>query len=341
MPKKPWDKGKVLCLGIEGTAHTFGVGLVNSSGNILAEVNDSYIPQPGKGIIPREAAQHHSNVAGKVLSKALMQSGIKANEIGLIAFSQGPGMGPCLRTAATAARALSVFIKVPLVGVNHIVAHIEIGKLVNRAKDPLILVLSGGTTQILSLEEGRYRIFGETLDITAANCLDVFAREVGLYDPNAPWPAYVFDEMAEKGHSYISLPYTVKGMDLQFSGLLTAALKKYREKKFRLEDLCFSLRETVLAMITEVAERALAHTEKKEVLLIGGMAQKARLREMLSIMAKEHETKFFTVPRQYATDNGAMIAWTGILAYQSGVTIEVEKSFVKPKWRIEDVEIPW
>jgi len=193
----------------------------------------------------------------------------------------------------------------------------------------------------LSLESGRYRIFGETLDITAANCLDVFAREVGLHDPNAPWPAYVFDEMAEKGHSYISLPYTVKGMDLQFSGLLTAALKKYREKRHRLEDLCFSLRETVLAMITEVAERALAHTDKKEVLLIGGMAQKERLREMLSIMAEEHDAKFFTVPRQYAVDNGAMIAWTGILAYQSGVTIEVEKSFVKGRWRVDQVPIPW
>ncbi len=335
------NRKPAVCLGIEGTAHTFGVALVDSSGKTLADVNDFYVPPSGKGIHPRECSQHHSLVAAKLLTKALQDSDVKPDGIDAVAFSQGPGMGPCLRTAATMARALSVFLHMPLIGVNHVVAHIEIGKLVNKAEDPLVLVLSGGTTQILALEEGRYRVFGETLDITAANCLDVFAREAGLHDPKAPWPAYVFDKMADGGESYISLPYTVKGMDLQFSGILTAALAKHREGKYRLEDLCFSLRETVLAMITEVAERALAHTRKAEVLLIGGMAQKARLREMLSIMAEEHEARFLVVPNQYATDNAAMIAWTGILAYKAGQTLTVERSLVKPKWRVDQVSILW
>lgn len=332
---------EILCLGIEGTAHTLGVGIVSSRGRILADIKDSLIPPPGKGIHPREASQHHSLVAGKVLRKALEEAGIKPKDLSLIAFSQGPGLGPCLRTVATAARALATFLEVPLIGINHIVAHIEMGKLSTGAKDPLILILSGGTTQILALAEGRYRVFGETLDITIANCFDVFAREVGLYDPKAPWPGPIFDEVASKGKNYIPLPYTVKGMDLQFSGLLTATLRKYREGGHRLEDLCYSLQETALAMVTEVAERALAHTGKREILLTGGFARNKRLQSMLASMASEHEARLHVVQGDFATDNGAMIAWTGLLAYGSGTRTEIEESLVKPRWRVDQVPVTW
>jgi len=331
---------RVLCLGIEGTAHTLGVGIADSQGRILANVKDSYIPPFGKGLHPREMAQHHSEVVGKVLEDALRISKVKPRELNLIAFSMGPGLGPCLRTAATAARALSTYLRIPLAGVNHMVAHVEIGKLITGAKDPVILNVSGGTTQIIVLEKGRYRVFGETLDIALGNCFDKFGREVHLHDPNNPWPGPLFEKMASKGTKYIPLPYTVKGMDLAFSGMLTYALNKFKEGE-RIEDLCYSIQETALAMVTEVTERALAHTEKKELLLTGGCAQNKRLQEMLNIMVKDHDAKFYVVPSEVATDNGAMIAWTGLLAYKSGITTPIEKSFVKRKWRIENVSIPW
>jgi len=331
---------RILCLGIEGTAHTLGIGIVDSKGRILANVKDSHIPPFGKGIHPREAAQHHADVIGKVLEEALRISEVKPRELNLIAFSMGPGLGPCLRAAATAARALSTYLNIPLVGVNHMVAHVEIAKLITGAKDSVILNVSGGTTQIIVLEKGRYRVFGETLDIAIGNCFDKFAREVRLHDPDTPWPGPLFDKMASKGTKYISLPYTVKGMDLAFSGMLTYALNKFKEGE-RIEDLCYSIQETALAMVTEVTERALAHTEKKELLLTGGFAKNKRLQEMLSIMVKDHDAKFYVVPNEVATDNGAMIAWTGLLAYKSGVTTPIEKSFVKRKWRIENVSIPW
>lgn len=331
---------RILCLGIEGTAHTLGIGIVNSDGKILANVKDSYIPPFGKGIHPREAAQHHAEVMGKVLKNALRTGNVNPKQLNLIAFSMGPGMGPCLRTAATAARALAIYLNIPLVGVNHIVAHVEIGKLVTGAKDPVILNVSGGTTQIVVFEDGKYRVFGETLDITVANCFDVFAREVGLHDPSSPWLGPKFDETASKGTEYITLPYTVKGMDLSFSGLLTHALTKFKEG-YKTEDLCYSIQETALAMVTEVTERALAHTEKNDLLLTGGFAKNKRLQEMLGTMTEERHAKLYVVPKELATDNGVMIAWTGLLAYRSGITTPVEKSFVKPKWRIEDVEIPW
>jgi len=341
MTRGSTSEAEYLCLGIEGTAHTLGMGVASSTRRILADVRDSYVPPVGKGIHPREASQHHGEVMGKVLAGALQEAQVRPEAIRLIAFSQGPGLGPCLRTAATTARALSTFLNAPLVGVNHIVAHIEIGKLMTGAVDPLILILSGGTTQIVALEDRRYRIFGETLDITVANCLDVFAREVGLTDPGKPWLGPKFDEAASKGSRYIPLPYTVKGMDLQFSGLLSAALRKHREGGSSLEDLCFSLQETALSMVTEVAERALAHTRKPSLIVTGGFARNKRLQSMLASMARDHGGAFHVSPHEYATDNGVMIAWAGILAHNAGHTTPVEKSHVRPRWRIDEVPILW
>ena len=149
------------CLGIESTADDFSVGIASFEGEILANVMDAYMPEEG-GIHPREAAQHHSQVAAKVIAEAFEKAKIKPKDITVIAFSQGPGLGPCLRTGATAARALATYLKVPLVGVNHCVAHIEIGKLVTGAKDPVTLYVSGGNTIVAAYEAGRYRIFGET-----------------------------------------------------------------------------------------------------------------------------------------------------------------------------------
>ncbi|MFQ6065242.1 MAG: KEOPS complex N(6)-L-threonylcarbamoyladenine synthase Kae1 [Candidatus Bathyarchaeia archaeon] len=328
------------CLGIESTADDFSVGILSPDGKVLANVISAYIPEKG-GIHPREAARHHSEVAGKVLAEAFRKAKIKPEDVDVVAFSQGPGLGPCLRTGATAARALASYLEVPLVGVNHCVAHIEIGKLVTGAKDPVTLYVSGGNTLVSAFEAGRYRVFGETLDIAVGNCLDVFAREAGLSQKaGLPFGAMV-EKLASSGEVLVSLPYTVKGMDLSFSGLLTAAVQSLREGKNRVEDLCFSLQETAFSMLTEVTERALAHTEKPEVLLTGGVAANKRLQVMLSKISEEHEARFCVVPNEYALDNGAMIAWTGILAYRHDMTVPLEKSFVRLRWRLDEVHIPW
>ena len=328
------------CLGIESTADDFSVGIVSFEGEILANVMDAYMPEEG-GIHPREAAQHHSQVAAKVIAEAFEKAGIKPKDITVIAFSQGPGLGPCLRTGATAARALATYLKVPLVGVNHCVAHIEIGKLVTGAKDPVTLYVSGGNTIVAAYEAGRYRIFGETLDIAVGNCLDVFARNAGLKQKKGMVFGAMVEKLAERGEKLISLPYSVKGMDLSFSGLLTAAIQLLKGGKHKLEDICYSLQETAFSMLTEVTERALAHTEKPEVLLTGGVAANKRLQQMLKIIAEEHDARFCVVPKEYALDNGAMIAWTGVLAYKHGLTISIEESVVKRKWRLDEVDVPW
>ena len=323
-----------LCLGIESTAHTFGVGIVNSRGEILANVQRIYRPEKG-GIHPREASQHHSRHAVEAIREAFEKAGVSPKDISVIAFASGPGMGPCLRTGATAARSLALSLSKPLVAVNHGVAHIEIGKLTTGCRDPVVLYVAGGNTLVTSLVEGRYRVLGETLDIAAGNCLDSFGITAGIGP--MPWP----ERYAEKGEKILPLPYRVKGMDVSFSGILTAA-EKLLSEGYRVEDVSLSLVETVYSMLVEVVERALAYLEKDEVLLVGGLARSRRLTEMLNIMCRDRGAKVYRVQDEYAGDNGAMIAWTGLLQYLHGVKIvKPEESYVKPRARIDEVEIPW
>ncbi len=339
MPKAP-SKNESYVLGIESTADDLGVGIITFDGKVMANIISAFMPAEG-GIHPREAARHHAEVAGKVIREALEKAKISPSQIEAIAFSQGPGLGPCLRTGATAARALASYLHVPLVGVNHSVAHIEIGKLITGAGDPVTLYVSGGNTIVSAYEDGFYRVFGETLDIAVGNCLDVFARAAGLRQkPGKPFGALV-EELASRGKTLIPLPFTIKGMDLSFSGLLTAAVEALHVGKYRLEDVCFSLQEVAFSMLTEVTERALAHTEKPEVLLTGGVAANKRLQAMLKVIADEHNARFSVVPKEYALDNGAMIAWTGALAYRHGISVPLEKSMVRLKWRLDEVYVPW
>jgi N6-L-threonylcarbamoyladenine synthase len=256
-------------------------------------------------------------------------------EIDGVAFSQGPGLGPCLRTVATAARALALRFDVPLMGVNHCVAHIEVGKWQTGARDPAVLYVSGANSQVLALRKGRYRIFGETLDISVGNALDKFARSVGLSHPGGP----KVEELARSASKYISLPYVVKGMDFSFSGLATAAADAL--DKNELEDVCHSFQETAFAMLVEVTERAMAHAEKDEALLVGGVGANRRLREMLDIMCEERGAQFYVPEARYMGDNGSMIAYTGLLMLRSGATTPLSESKVRPGYRSDEVEVVW
>lgn len=325
----------MICIGIEGTAEKTGVGIVDADGKILASAGKSLIPSKG-GIHPREAAEHHAASIVALIKDALAYSKLDLSDIDLVAFSRGPGLGPALRTVATAARSLSLLLDVPIVGVNHCIGHVEIGRLTTGMEDPISLYVSGGNTQIIAFESGRYRVFGETLDIAIGNCLDQFARAVGLGHPGGPR----VEELASQSHRYIKLPYAVKGMDLSFSGLLTAALRRY-EASVPLKDVCYSLQETAFSMLVEVTERALAHAKKTEVILCGGVAANSRLRKMLKVMSKEHYVEFKVPPVEYCGDNGAMIAWMGQLMYKHGLIQKIEDTTVIQRYRTDQVDVPW
>ena len=324
----------IVTLGIESTAHTFGVGVASSKGKIYANINDSYIPKNG-GIHPRLAAEHHAKVAPLLIKKALEISNISLKDINGIAVALGPGLGPCLRVGATVARYLALKYSKPLIPVNHAVAHIEIARLTTGALDPLIVYVSGGNTIISSYLDEKYRIIGETLDIAIGNFFDTFARKLNLGFPGTP----KVEELAKKGKKIIELPYTIKGNDLLFSGLLTAALRSTKENN--LEDVCLSIVEIAYDMLVEATERALVHLMKKEIILTGGVARSEYLVKKLKNMIRLHNAVLGVVPKEYAGDNGAMIAYTGALELLYNITIPVEKSTINQSWRLDESYIPW
>lgn len=321
----------MICLGIESTAHTFGIGIVDEKGKVLANEKDSFFPD--EGIHPREAAVHHTNCAVDVINSALDSAKININDIDVVSFSQGPGLSPSLKVGAVAARALSVVFGKPVIGVNHCIAHIEIGKVKTDAKDPIVVYVSGGNTQIIGYSGGRYRVFGETLDIGIGNMIDKFARCCGLGNPGGP-----IVEKKGAGGKYIELPYSVKGMDLSFSGLFTSAVNMIK-KGNKIEDMCYSLQHTAYAMVCEVAERALSHTGKSEVLLTGGVAASGMLQKMLGTMCEERGAAFKVVPSDVACDNGAMIAWQGLIEFKAGRRQKIDETDIRPKWRTDEVDI--
>ena len=324
----------LICLGIEGTAENTGVGIVDSEGNILAMEGCQLYPEKG-GIHPRIAAEHHAEWIPKLIPQAIESAGINYSDIDLISFSQGPGLGPALRIVATSARSLALSLNRPIIGVNHCIGHVEVGKLDTGAVNPVSLYVSGGNSQVIAYESGRYRIFGETLDIAIGNCLDQFGRETGLGHPGGP----VIEKLAKKGN-YIDLPYVVKGMDFSFSGLLSAALRQH-QKGTAIEDVCFSLQETAFAMLVEVTERALSHTQKDEVMLCGGVSANSRLREMLKTMSEEHGAKFYMPEMKLCGDNGVMIAWLGLLMCRQFGPMDLKDTGIIQRFRTDEVDIPW
>lgn len=325
----------MICLGVESTAHTFGCGIVTEKGKILANIKNSYTSKK-EGIHPTKAKEHHEKVKDKVINSALKKAKLKLEDINLISFSCGPGLPPCLIVGMKKAKQLSKQLNISLVGVNHCVSHLEIGKLTTRCKDPVLLYVSGANTQVIAYEGGKYRIFGETLDQGVGNFLDAFARYIGLGFPGGP----KIYELAKKGKNLIELPYSVKGMDISVSGMLTNLKQKYDSKKFQVKDLAYSCQETAFAMLLEVAERAMAHCQKKELLLGGGVACNKRLQEMAKIMCKERNAKCFIPTNELLVDNGAMISWQGILQKKQA-TKNLDSIDIKPYERTDDVEVTW
>jgi glycoprotease/Kae1 family metallohydrolase len=249
-------------------------------------------------------------------------------DIGLVAFSQGPGIGAPLSVGIAGAKYLALRNGKPLIGVNHCYAHVKISEHACKMEDPLILYISGGNSQILMQRDGYYHVLGETLDVGIGNLFDSFARAIKMEHAHGAAVA----KLAEGG-KYVDLPYSVKGMNLVFSGLLTAAEKAAKTHPHR--DVAYSLMETSFAMTCEVTERALFLTKKKHLIACGGVAQNRRLQQMLKMLCKEDKVAFGVAPDEFNRDNGAMIAYAGSLLHKRYGPMPVEKCVPITNYRID------
>ena len=331
-----------IILGIESTAHTFSFGSVSTDGELFPSFSSLFRPEEG-GIHPREAADHHSESTSELLNKFSSSGDFSWDSIVAVAFSQGPGLGPCLRVGASVARTLATRLSVPLLGVNHCVAHIEVGRNQTGCIDPVLLYVSGGNTQVIARAGGRYRVLGETLDIGIGNMLDKFARNQGMPFPGGPKIEQLALEHSKNGMQSLVeayLPYGVHGMDLAFSGMLTSATRKIADG-LSLEQVCWSLQEHSFAACVEVAERALAHTGKTELLLGGGVACNDRLREMSKIMCDERGANCFWPEKPFCIDNGTMIAELGRRMLECGIETQIMDSAIDPSLRTDNTAVVW
>ncbi|KAK0506074.1 glycoprotease family-domain-containing protein [Armillaria luteobubalina] len=346
-----------LALGLEGSANKLGAGIIkhaeDGSVTVLSNIRHTYITPPGEGFQPRDTALHHREWALKVIDDCLKQANVSMHDIDCICFTKGPGMGAPLQSVALVARTLSLLYDKPLVGVNHCVGHIEMGREITGAQNPVVLYVSGGNTQVIAYSRQCYRIFGETLDIAVGNCLDRFARVINL--SNDPSPGYNIEQEAKKGKRLVPIPYATKGMDISLSGILTSIEAYTFDKRYRPEgladsseddiitpaDLCFSLQETVFAMLVEITERAMAHIGSKEVLIVGGVGCNERLQEMMGIMAAERHGQIFATDERFCIDNGIMIAQAGLLGFRMGYSTPLSKSTCTQRFRTDQVHVAW
>jgi N6-L-threonylcarbamoyladenine synthase/protein kinase Bud32 len=328
------DDARVL--GIEGTAWAASAALYDADSDAVGIETEAYIPDSG-GLHPREAAEHMADHLPAVVETVLDRARESDRDppIDAVAFSRGPGLGPCLRLAGTSARALAQRLDVPLVGVNHMLAHLEIGRHRSGFADPVCLNASGANAHVLGYRAGRYRVLGETMDTGVGNAIDKFTREVGWSHPGGP----TVERHAREG-AYVDLPYVVKGMDFSFSGISSAATERY-EAGTPVEDVCCGLQETVFAMLTEVTERALSLTGSDELVLGGGVGQNARLREMLATMCDQRSADFFAPEARFLRDNAGMIAVLGAKMLAAGDTLAIEESGIDADFRPDEVPVTW
>lgn len=337
-----------IAIGIEGSANKVGVGIIRYDHltgvyEILSNPRKTYITPAGQGFLPKETAWHHQAHIVSLVRLAIQDAKISTQDIDVVCYTKGPGMGAPLRSCAICARTLALLWGKPIVGVNHCVAHIEMGRVATNCSNPVVLYVSGGNTQVIAYSNGRYRIFGETIDIAVGNCLDRFARVLNL--SNDPSPGFNIEQLALTGTKYIELPYIVKGMDVSFSGLLTFAEKEAKkllaDGTATQSDLCYSLQETIFAMLVEITERALAHTDSNTVLIVGGVGCNKKLQQMMEIMATERDASLCAMDHRYCIDNGAMIAQAGIFAYQMGHITAMNDATCTQRYRTDAMDIVW
>lgn len=350
----------MIAIGLEGSANKLGVGIIRHPApgkppQILANLRHTYVSPPGEGFLPKDTAKHHRAWIVRLVKQAMRQSGVRIEDVDCICYTKGPGMGAPLQSVAIAARTLAQLWSKPLVGVNHCVGHIEMGRAITGAQNPVVLYVSGGNTQVIAYTAHRYRIFGETLDIAVGNCLDRFARTIKI--PNDPAPGYNIEQLAKKGKHLVDLPYTVKGMDCSFSGILASVdllatqideslpeserLKVENGDLITKEDLCFTLQETAFAMLVEITERAMAHVGSGQVLVVGGVGCNERLQEMMGLMAEDRGGSVFATDERFCIDNGIMIAHAGLLAYKTGVRTPLKDSTCTQRYRTDEVYVGW
>ncbi|KPN14950.1 tRNA threonylcarbamoyladenosine biosynthesis protein TsaB [Bacillus australimaris] len=315
-------------LGIETSCDETAASIVKNGKEIVANVVASQIDSHKRfgGVVPEIASRHHVEQVTIVLEEVMTQAGMSFKDLDAIAVTEGPGLVGALLIGVNAAKALSFAHQIPLVGVHHIAGHIYANQLVDELQFPcLALVVSGGHTELVLMKEhGSFEVIGETLDDAAGEAYDKVARTMGLPYPGGPH----IDRLAHEGEPTIKLPraWLEEGSyHFSFSGLKSAVINtlhnaSQKGETIAPENLAASFQESVIEVLVGKTLKAAEAYGVKQVVLAGGVAANKGLREALtSAFTKLQDVKVIIPPLSLCTDNAAMIAAAGTIAFEKGI----------------------
>ncbi|MHC2994328.1 MAG: tRNA (adenosine(37)-N6)-threonylcarbamoyltransferase complex transferase subunit TsaD [Candidatus Atribacteria bacterium] len=310
-----------LILGIETSCDETAAAIVEDGKNIISNIVASQISfyQKYGGVVPEIASRKHIEYIIPVIDKALSTSGKKLNDLSGIAVTYGPGLIGSLLIGLSVAKAIAYAQNIPLIGVNHLEAHIYANFLEHKEiKPPLIcLIVSGGHTSLLYIKNyGEYKLLGQTKDDAAGEVFDKIAKVLDLSYPGGP----IIEKLAKEGDpSLIKFPRPLlnnKGYDFSFSGLKTAVIyyiKKLKEenKIVQVKDILASFQQAVIDVLVEKTIRAALEFKTKQIVLAGGVAANDLLRREIKERANLLNVKVFYPSLSLCTDNAAMVASAG------------------------------
>ncbi|WP_280149856.1 MULTISPECIES: tRNA (adenosine(37)-N6)-threonylcarbamoyltransferase complex transferase subunit TsaD [Bacillus] len=315
-------------LGIETSCDETAASIVKNGKEIVANVVASQIDSHKRfgGVVPEIASRHHVEQVTIVLEEVMAQAGMSFKDLDAIAVTEGPGLVGALLIGVNAAKALSFAHQIPLVGVHHIAGHIYANQLVDELEFPcLALVVSGGHTELVLMKEhGSFEVIGETLDDAAGEAYDKVARTMGLPYPGGPH----IDRLAHGGEPTIKLPraWLEEGSyHFSFSGLKSAVINtlhnaSQKGETIASENLAASFQASVIEVLVGKTLKAAEAYGVKQVVLAGGVAANKGLRKALtSTFTKLPEVKVIIPPLSLCTDNAAMIAAAGTIAFEKGI----------------------
>ncbi|TJZ65867.1 tRNA (adenosine(37)-N6)-threonylcarbamoyltransferase complex transferase subunit TsaD [Bacillus amyloliquefaciens] len=322
------EKQDIYVLGIETSCDETAASVVKNGNEIISNVVASQIESHKRfgGVVPEIASRHHVEQITLVIEEALSKAEMGFDDLDAIAVTEGPGLVGALLIGVNAAKALSFAHQIPLVGVHHIAGHIYANRLIGELQFPaLALVVSGGHTELVYMKEhGSFEVIGETLDDAAGEAYDKVARTMGLPYPGGPQ----IDKLAAVGTDSIPLPraWLEEGSyNFSFSGLKSAVINtlhnaSQKNEVIPPEDLAASFQQSVIDVLTAKTSKAAKEYGVKQVLLAGGVAANKGLRAALQQeFSHSGDPELIIPPLSLCTDNAAMIAAAGTVAFEKGI----------------------
>jgi N6-L-threonylcarbamoyladenine synthase len=321
----------VKILGIETSCDETAAAVVKDGVEILSNVVSSQVElhRPYGGVVPELASRNHLQFIDAVITEALEKAQTRFEEIDAVAATYGPGLASSLLIGLNAAKGIAFALGKPLIGVNHVEAHLYSPLFAHHAPDALptvSLIVSGGHTILTHATEiGAHRILGQTIDDAAGEAFDKVAKLLRLGYPGGP----EIDMRAAQGDAgAIDFPRSIlndPSYNFSFSGLKTSVLYYLRKNpQPNVADVCASFQEAVVDVLVGKTIRAALETNVKTVSASGGVSINSRFREKLGTDCQRHGLRLLLAPAQLCTDNAAMIAALAFFKLRQGLDSEFE-----------------